>query len=197
MQRVNETRLPVNPNSFRLGTCLQLTLLLDMKSNPIETWNSIEQLLHRWNKLAGFKAFECYDGNGTIKEPEMKTGLSPIQVVISGVDDMMIPTFAKHMLSKSNTPRCSTLDARLVNGKVSSNPSVLKAQSMVSAKWEPTYLDDVANIAKQVHAKSSRLRFWDTPDEPELWEILLREGVDLISTDRITGLKAFLLGRPY
>jgi hypothetical protein len=46
---------------------------------------------------------------------------------------------------------------------------------------------------KRVHARHRTIRFWDAPDEPVAWSVLLGAGVDFINTDDLVGLKRFLL----
>ena len=45
------------------------------------------------------------------------------------------------------------------------------------------------------HAQGRKVRFWATPDQPEVWKELLDAGVDLLNADDLVGLQKFLLGR--
>jgi hypothetical protein len=61
------------------------------------------------------------------------------------------------------------------------------------AEW-----DKLLDIVAQAHANDQEVRFWATPDVPgpareAIWETLLRADVDLINTDDLAGLQAFLL----
>ena len=49
-------------------------------------------------------------------------------------------------------------------------------------------------VAK-AHARGRKIRFWATPDRVEAWRELDAAGVDLINTDDLAGLAAFLRGR--
>jgi hypothetical protein len=51
-------------------------------------------------------------------------------------------------------------------------------------------------LVAQTRAQGRRLRFWATPDTPEVWQVLREEGVDLIGTDHLVGLRDFLLVPP-
>jgi glycerophosphoryl diester phosphodiesterase len=42
------------------------------------------------------------------------------------------------------------------------------------------------------HQQGRRLRFWGVPDQPFAWKELYESGVDLINTDNLKGLHAFL-----
>ena len=48
-------------------------------------------------------------------------------------------------------------------------------------------------LVAQAHAQGRRIRFWNAPDSPAGWSVLLEAGVDLINTDNLTGLHDFLL----
>lgn len=60
--------------------------------------------------------------------------------------------------------------------------------------------DLLENFVADAHSRGQRVRFWDTPDRrgrarDTVWSTLLDAGVDLIDTDDLRGLRAFLLGR--
>jgi len=44
----------------------------------------------------------------------------------------------------------------------------------------------------RAHARGRRLRFWNVPDTPAAWSELRSAGVDVIGTDDLAGLQAFL-----
>jgi hypothetical protein len=50
-------------------------------------------------------------------------------------------------------------------------------------------------LVEKAHAQDRRLRFWRTFDLPELWAELAENGVDLIGTDDVEKLAAFLEAR--
>lgn len=50
-------------------------------------------------------------------------------------------------------------------------------------------------LLRKAHARSRLVRFWGAPDNPETWGALLDAGVDLINTDKLTGLRDFLCAR--
>lgn len=47
-------------------------------------------------------------------------------------------------------------------------------------------------IVEQAHAAGRRVRFWATPETQAMWQTLHSAGVDLINTDDLEGLAAFL-----
>ena len=48
-------------------------------------------------------------------------------------------------------------------------------------------------VAK-AHAHGRKIRFWATPETIETWRTLRTSGVDMINTDDLAGLEAFLRG---
>jgi glycerophosphoryl diester phosphodiesterase len=53
----------------------------------------------------------------------------------------------------------------------------------------------LGKIVTKAHAQGRKVRFWATPDKPEVWTALFDAGVDLINTDDLEGLQKFLLSR--
>lgn len=66
------------------------------------------------------------------------------------------------------------------NGKGEPNPDEIKLLEI---------------LARRVHAENKRLRLWAIPDREEAWQVLLDAGVDLINTDRLEDLGAFLAAK--
>jgi len=46
-------------------------------------------------------------------------------------------------------------------------------------------------IVDKAHRKGRQVRFWGAPDKPVFWSELLANGVDLINTDNLAGLRKF------
>ncbi len=47
-------------------------------------------------------------------------------------------------------------------------------------------------LTRRVHAEGKKLRLWASPENKEVWKVLLDEGVDLINTDLLKELNSFL-----
>jgi alkaline phosphatase len=54
---------------------------------------------------------------------------------------------------------------------------------------ERARLDSLISIA---HGQGKKVRFWDAPDDPGAWRLLMALGVDYINTDKIDELSRFL-----
>lgn len=52
------------------------------------------------------------------------------------------------------------------------------------------------DYVNRAHAKGRKVRFWAAPDTQAAWAELQAAGVDLINTDNLAGLEAFLRGQP-
>ncbi len=68
------------------------------------------------------------------------------------------------------------------------NWSTWKGDSKLSEKD----FQRVKALAQRVHAEGKRLRLYAIPDNEVAWEALLNAGVDLINTDHLQQLNAFL-----
>lgn len=53
----------------------------------------------------------------------------------------------------------------------------------------------IKTLAQRVHAEGKKLRFWAIPDTEMVWKVLLDAGVDLINTDHLPELNAFLTSK--
>jgi glycerophosphoryl diester phosphodiesterase len=50
-------------------------------------------------------------------------------------------------------------------------------------------------LVRRAHEQGRKVRFWATPEKPELWEALVKSDVDFINTDRLDELREFLATR--
>ncbi|MCS6777856.1 MAG: phosphatidylinositol-specific phospholipase C/glycerophosphodiester phosphodiesterase family protein [Chloroherpetonaceae bacterium] len=53
----------------------------------------------------------------------------------------------------------------------------------------------LVTLVRKARERGVKLRFWATPETPGCWRVLRDAGVDLISTDQLSRLRDFLLGR--
>jgi hypothetical protein len=75
----------------------------------------------------------------------------------------------------------------------------------ISESWRPTFRwrgdgpipeEEKAKLREftaKAHKHGRLVRFWATPENPALWKELRAEGVDLLNTDKLAELRAFLL----
>jgi glycerophosphoryl diester phosphodiesterase len=102
--------------------------------------------------------------------------------------------------------RFAGIDGRIadlqVNPRVSSDVMPLISDSWDRiTKWKgsgpvpPGVRNDVEHVVAQAHANGQRIRFWGTPDNEAVWQLLFASQVDLIGADDLDALRDFLLRR--
>jgi hypothetical protein len=157
-----------------------LTLLIDFKTEAEPTYTALRSLLEKHHDM--LTSFE---------EKSIKT--NAVTVIISG-------NRPREILLREEF-RYAAFDGRLADlGK--SLP--LSFMPLVSDNWNshfswkgdgefpPEQKEKLKSIISQVHSENRRLRFWATPDTEAAWRILNNSGVDLINTDDLPALAAFL-----
>lgn len=161
-----------------------VTLLIDVKTAAGPTYAALHEVLGRYaDLLTEFRSGETRAG--------------PVTVVVSGNRD--------EAAMRAQPVRYAAMDGRKVHLD-SDAPATLVP--WVSENWRTLSpwdwrggmpaevrrtLDDW--IAR-AHARGRKLRFWNVPDRPEVWAVLLEAGVDLIGTDHLPALREFFLARP-
>ncbi len=50
----------------------------------------------------------------------------------------------------------------------------------------------LVSVIDSLHSLNKKVRFWNAPDNPEAWKVLLDAGVDYVNTDHINQLEEFL-----
>ncbi|MCP4846690.1 MAG: hypothetical protein GY899_01935 [Verrucomicrobiaceae bacterium] len=156
------------------------TLLIDIKSGGEATYRALAEVLAEYpGLLSGTRA-------GKFTE-------RAVAVIISG-------NRAKDIIA-ADDPRFAGIDGRLADLE-SIAPSHLLP--LISDRWSSHFRwrgegdfpeaerIKLHRIVKQAHAKGRRVRFWATPERETLWRELAEAGVDLINTDDLPGLRAFL-----
>jgi len=102
---------------------------------------------------------------------------------------------------RAERERWCAIDGRLPD--LATNPP-LQLVPLVSDNWAMVFgrfpegelstptRQKLRDIVNQAHTQGRRVRFWGTPDEPRVWGELNAAGVDLLNTDNLAGLAAFL-----
>ena len=160
------------------------TLLIDLKSEAEATYRVLRGV------LAG------YDGLFT-RFTASSTTPGPVTVILSG--NRPTATVA------AEASRFCAIDGRLPDLTADPLPAI-HLMPLVSQSWSPTfrYFEDgvlpdpdrakLRDLVALAHRQGRRLRFWAVPDQPFAWKELHDAGVDLINTDNLPGLRAFLTG---
>jgi hypothetical protein len=159
-------------------------LLIDLKSSGEETYAALSQV------LADYADIITAVRDGQVEQ-------KAVDVSISG--SRPIETISAQKL------RYAGIDGRMgdLDSQVPAHLMPLISDSWFSHfKWrgrgpmsdaEKSKLHDA--VAK-AHSAGRKIRFWATPDNESAWSELHAAGVDLINTDNLAGLEAFLRKQP-
>ena len=156
-------------------------LLIDIKSDAETTYAALREALRRYAvMLTEFRASE--------------TKTNAITVVISGN--------RPRETMKNEANRYAAYDGRLADLDSSEAAHFIP---LISDNWRQHFnwlgtdplpeseREKLRGIVSRGHAAGRKVRFWATPDKPEVWKELFDAGVDLINTNDLGGLQRFLL----
>jgi hypothetical protein len=156
-------------------------LLIDIKSDAEQTYAVLRTVLKEYaDILTEFTADQ--------------TTTNAVTVVLSG--NRPRQTMA------NEARRHAAYDGRLSDLESNASPHLIP---LVSDNWRLHFKwlgvgpmpDDekrkLNGIVSQVHRQGCKVRFWATPDRPEIWKELYDSRIDLINTDNLAGLQTFLL----
>jgi|tagenome__1003787_1003787.scaffolds.fasta_scaffold20728457_2 hypothetical protein len=155
-------------------------LLIDIKDSAGKTYRELEKLLANY-----------IDMLTTVEAGKVRPGA--VTIVLTG-----------------NRPQISPFDSRFRYVALDGRVSDLKSQTpahlmpMISDNWTKQFQWNgngpmpeserakLREIVKKVHASGQVVRFWATPEAKSVWRELRAADVDLINTDDLEGLAAFL-----
>ncbi len=157
-----------------------ITLLVDIKRDGEKVFELLREILD------GYRDILCCLEDGTWKK-------RAVQVVVSGDRPK------KHI--QQDPDRLMAIDGRISDLPSDMSPTLLP---LISDRWDShfTWMGNgqmprserrkLARLVTRVHRAGRKIRFWATPENPNLWKQLVDSGVDLINTDQLSDLRAFL-----
>jgi N-acyl-D-amino-acid deacylase len=157
----------------------ECNLLIDIKTDWKTTYPVLRDVLKQYSDIL------------TVFRPDSKT-TNAISAIITG-------NRSKEMFA-SETERYCGLDGELADLD-SDAPSDLIP--WISSNWSSSFhwnghgempaneKSRLKEIITKAHEKGRRVRFWNSPDNPEFWREMLSDGVDLINTDKLAELRQF------
>ena len=163
-------------------------------------------------------------GQGAEVYQRLKTELAPYAPMLTRFRDTGVVTGAVTVvlsgdrawdLARADRDRWCALDGRMSDltnaapaGVAGSSTPPASLVPLVSESWRTLFRWDgdgemsasdkarLKGLVSQAHAQGRKIRFWALPDRPEAWKVCRDAGVDLIKTDKIPALSAFLQGLP-
>ncbi len=173
MERVKANGGRVYPNGP------MVTLFIDFKSEATNTYHTLTTMLKPYEKmLATFYAD--------------RTETNAVMIIISGN--------RPRALMEAEKIRYVCYDGRLDDLKSPASPHLIP---MISDNWgkhfkwrgkgpfpEPENAK-LQSFVERAHQQGRLIRFWNAPDTPAGWTVLLGANVDLINTDNLSGLNDF------
>jgi len=157
----------------------EVTLLIDLKTD----WRNIYPVLRGvLNDYAGILSTFRGDNKET----------NAITAIVTGNRSLEMFT--------GESVRYATYDGQLSDLDSSESANLIP---WISNEWGATFRwtgkgemaaeekQRLKEIVQKAHFKSRQVRFWGAPDKPTFWSELLTNGVDLINTDDLSGLRKF------
>ena len=157
-----------------------ITLLIDIKTDGAKVFELLKPTLMKYKDML------CCMENGEYKKRAVK-------VVISGA--------RPKKLIQNDPDQVMSIDGRISDLNSDLSPKLLP---LISDRWSSHFRwrgtgpmpkierRKLHKFVKQTHQGNRKIRFWATPESPEVWRELVSAGVDFINTDRLGELKDFL-----
>ncbi|GHH72054.1 hypothetical protein GCM10018793_08470 [Streptomyces sulfonofaciens] len=182
-------RIEANRGWVYDGWRTPLQLLVDIKTEGAATYLELDRHLRRHQQI--FTSFS----HGAVHR-------GPVTAVVSGDRAARVPMETQQV-------RHAFYDGRLADLQTPAPASFIP---LISEDWTATFTwrgdgpfpaterAALHRIVSTAHAHGQRVRFWGTPDtagpaRDALWRELLAAGTDLLNTDDLAGLEAFLTAR--
>jgi len=163
-----------------------LILLVDIKDDGLTTYKLLDHILNDYQEML------CKLSHGAYVPGR-------VMIIVSGNRPIDYMT--------QQTQRFAFVDGRMENLTDTYPPNLMP---LISDRWTKYFSwrgkgdmpeeerSQLKMYVQQAHEKGQLVRLWATPDKPGLereavWTELLEAGVDLINTDDLAGLRAFLL----
>jgi len=155
-------------------------LLIDIKRNPQDVYHELQTLLSKYNSMLT-----------VVESGKIRPGA--VTVVLTG--------YTPQIAFGDSRPRYAGLDGRLSD---LNSHSPAHHMPMISENWSKRFTwagkgpmpekerTDLREIVKKAHASGRIVRFWATPENETVWRELRTADVDLINTDQLDRLAAFL-----
>lgn len=179
-------RITKNNGKVYAGYNVPVTLMIDIKTNADNTYKALKSVLEKYRPV-----LSSYE-NGVLVN-------RAVTIVISG--------HKPFELIKMEKSRLAFIDKDLL--EISSEPVSDHVYNMASCKYSTlinwngntaipsSEKKKLCDLVAKAHKIGARVRLWASPEKKEVWDELLRCGVDLINTDELVTLKNYLTERRF
>ena len=162
----------------------EFTLLVELKTDWKVTYPALRAVLTQYSEV--LTKFPSKDRKET----------NAITVIVTG-------NRSKEMFDGESV-RLAALDGSLADldgGEPSALIPWISSSWQTSFKWNGRWTipesekEKLKAMVARAHMAGRRVRFWEAPDQEVFWQEMLNEGVDLINTDNLRGVRRFLIQR--
>lgn len=159
---------------------LPFYLVIDVKSEAYSTYEKLKEVLEPYHEY-----FERKENGEWIH--------GPIRLLISG---------NRPYLDSDIESRLAFIDGRIPDigmGYSSDYYPIISDNWFNYFTWDGdgeipnNELTKLQEIVESVHAEDKRIRFWATPDNENIWDVLIEEKVDIINVDSLSKFRSYLI----
>lgn len=160
-------------------------LMIDFKTNGADTYQVLKSQLQAYHEMISL-----------VNKASDETN-KPVKIFISGNR----PTLQDIQQDSVKMAALDGLPSQLGAGIPTALMPVISTNFRSILSWKgkgavkPKELRELQELIKKAHAEGKKVRLWAAPDNPQVWTFLLKQGVDLINTDKLEKLRDFLINR--
>jgi hypothetical protein len=159
-------------------------LMIDIKTDAEQTYAVLKRQLETYASL-----LRIYEGDRLVSD-------GPVVVFLSGNRPMeTVRTESRRMVALDGRPedigRGFSAEAMPVVSQRYGKILQWRGKGKIPKKqWK-----SLKQLADAAEREGKKLRLWASPEDPKVWETMLKAGADLINTDELTTLRKFLENR--
>jgi alkaline phosphatase len=153
-----------------------LTLMIDLKTDGVKTLTKLAEKIRKYPALLSCKNFQI-TVSGNVPDPK-RWNEFPDFIHFDGRPGI---AYTKEQLARISLISTSFGDHSKWNGKG------------VPVKSD---FNKIISLRDGVHANGKKLRFWGAPDFANAWLVMMSLKIDILGTDDVQGLAAFLKSSP-
>jgi len=169
-----------NPTIFQKQN-VTFNLILDIKTEANATYQVLKKQLEPFHSMLSFGE------NQIEKDAAIKIILSgnrPIKSVAAEENRLMILDGRIGNLEKNYSTELMPM--------ISENYYTVFGYSFFSKIPSEKKIENFRLLVDKIHAQNKLFRLWNIPENEHVWTLLLKNGLDIISTDKIDKLSSFL-----